>query len=78
MLWTSDRTGGSIARRFTNTRVIYSTLLAVVELVVCDVLALLLAEDDVVGDVSVGIGGRLPLQNDLRGGVGPGNGVQWH
>lgn len=52
------------------------TLLAVVELVVRDVLILLLAVDDVVGDVAVGVGGRLPLENDLGGGVGPGNGVQ--
>lgn len=51
---------------------------AVVKLVEVTVLRLLTTDDAVVGDVAVGIGGGLPLQDDLRGRVGGGNGVQRH
>lgn len=51
-------------------------MLAIVELVKLAVFFLFVADNQVVGDVAVGIGGRLPLENDLRGGVGGGIGVQ--
>lgn len=49
---------------------------AVVKLVQVAVLRLFPTDDLVVGDVAVGAGGRFPLQDDLRGGVGGGDGVQ--
>lgn len=51
---------------------------AVVKLERVAVLALFPADDSVVGDVAVGAVGRFPLQRDLRGGVGGGDGVQRH
>lgn len=51
---------------------------AVVKLVQVAVLGLFPTDDLVVGDVAVGAGGRFPLQDDLRGGVGGGDGVQRH
>lgn len=54
------------------------TLEAVVKLVQVAVLRLFPTDDPVVGDVAVGVGGRFPLQDDLRGGVGGGDGVQRH
>lgn len=52
------------------------TLLAVVELVELAGLGLALAEDQVVSDVAIGVIGRFPLEDDLRGRVGRRNGVQ--
>ena len=52
------------------------TLLTVVELVELDGFRLPLTEDQVVGDVTVGVVGRFPLEDDLGGRVGRGNGVQ--
>lgn len=43
---------------------------AVVITVEVFVLRLLTTDDAVVGDVAIGTGGRLPLQDYLRGGVG--------
>lgn len=54
------------------------TLQAVVKFREVTVLRLLMASDPVVGDVAIGIGGRLPLQDDLRRGVRGGDGVQRH
>ena len=54
------------------------TLQTVVKLVQVSVLLLLAADDLVVGDVAVRAFRGLPLQDDLRGGVGGGDGVQRH
>lgn len=54
------------------------TFLAVVKLVELAGLRLLKAGHYVVCDVAVGVVGRFPLQDDLRGGVGGGDGVQRH
>lgn len=52
------------------------TLLTVVKLVELAGFRLALAEDQVVGDVAVGVVGRFPLEDDLGGRVGRGDGVQ--
>lgn len=54
------------------------TLKAVVIIVEVFVFRLLATDDPVVGDVAIGTGGRLPLQDYLRGGIGGGDGVQRH
>lgn len=51
---------------------------AVVKLVQVAVLRLFPTDDLVVSDVAVGAGWRFPLQDDLRRGVGGGDGVQRH
>lgn len=52
------------------------TLLTVVKLVKLAGFRLALAVDQVVSDVAVGVIGRFPLEDDLGGRVGRGNGVQ--
>lgn len=52
------------------------TLLTVVELVELTRFRLPLAKNQVVGDVSIGVVGRLPLEDDLGRGVGWRDGVQ--
>lgn len=52
------------------------TLQAVIKLVEVAVFRLLAADDSVVRDVAVGAGGGLPLEDDLGGRVGGGDGVQ--
>lgn len=54
------------------------TLQAIIKLVEVTVLRLFTTDDPVVGDVAIGTGRGLPLQKDLRGGVGGGDGVQRH
>lgn len=58
-----------LADLFANGLLDILTLQAVVKLVEVAVLGLLTTDHTVVGDVAVGIGGSLPLQNDLRRGV---------
>lgn len=53
------------------------TLLAVVKLVELGGLRLALVNDQVVSDVAVGVTGRFPFEDDLRGRVGGRDGVRW-